>query len=373
MAFVVASDRWRRSDKAQAEHGQRLVEAFSDARGRTRVVGVQAASQVLQQSFRRLDGGVRVGAGKDCLHPRTLCLGEMLQDVLALVRLTPLHHGGPAERLGHRRLEWLVSLHGAPRSLRSDTGPEFIATALLRWLQTAEIDTAFIDPGKPWQNGTDESFNGTFRNECLSLEWFRNRMEAKIGIERWRRHDNEERPHMSLGALLPEHVDHPARPYAPRHIDRQTLTSELVDDGQALQRPAIRARIEDEVVGPHVIHRGRGQRSRAGREAIRRRGRRRGTCRPAWCHTREARWALIGCPRRARKTRIFRSPYRGYWPASSRMTANAGASRCRSRDTEPSVDRETDTTAHARRLDSPRRRADATCCRRTRAPTIFFV
>ena len=97
----------------------------------------------------------------------------------------------------------LVSLHGAPRSLRSDTGPEFIATALLRWLQTAEIDTAFIDPGKPWQNGTDESFNGKFRNECLSLEWFWNRMEATIGIERWRRHDNEERPHMSLGDLTP--------------------------------------------------------------------------------------------------------------------------------------------------------------------------
>jgi putative transposase len=97
----------------------------------------------------------------------------------------------------------LVSRHGAPRHLRSDNGPEFIATALLRWLQSADIDTAFIDPGKPWQNGTDESFNGKFRNECLTLEWFRNRTEAKIGIERWRRHYNEERPHMSLGDLTP--------------------------------------------------------------------------------------------------------------------------------------------------------------------------
>ena len=100
--------------------------------------------------------------------------------------------------LGH-----LLRRHGAPRYLRSDNGPEFIATALLRWLQSAGIDTAFIDPGKPWQNGTDESFNGKFRNECLSLEWFRNRMEAKIEIERWRRHYNEERPHMSLGDLTP--------------------------------------------------------------------------------------------------------------------------------------------------------------------------
>jgi putative transposase len=100
-------------------------------------------------------------------------------------------------------LAQLVSLHGAPRYLRSDNGPEFVATAVLRWLQTATIDTAFIDPGKPWQNGTDESFNGKFRDECLNLEWFRNRLEAKVGIERWRRHYNEERPHMSLGDLTP--------------------------------------------------------------------------------------------------------------------------------------------------------------------------
>lgn len=97
----------------------------------------------------------------------------------------------------------LVSEHGAPRYLRSDNGPEFVATAILRWTQGAGIETAFIDPGKPWQNGTDESFNGKFRNECLSVEWFRNRVEAQVGIERWRRHYNEERPHMSLGDQTP--------------------------------------------------------------------------------------------------------------------------------------------------------------------------
>ncbi len=82
-------------------------------------------------------------------------------------------------------------------------GPEFVATAILRWLAAAGIETAFIDPGKPWQNGTDESFNGKFRNECLTLEWFRNRLEAQVAIERWRRHYNEERPHMSLGDQTP--------------------------------------------------------------------------------------------------------------------------------------------------------------------------
>jgi transposase InsO family protein len=61
-------------------------------------------------------------------------------------------------------LTQLVSVHGAPRYLRSDNGPEFVAQAILRWLQTAQIETAFIDPGKPWQNGTDESFNGKLRD-----------------------------------------------------------------------------------------------------------------------------------------------------------------------------------------------------------------
>lgn len=100
-------------------------------------------------------------------------------------------------------LTQLVSVHGAPRYLRSDNGPEFVATAVLRWVQTVAIETVFIDPGKPWQNGTDESFNGKFRNECLTLEWFRNRLDAKVSIERWRQHYNEERPHMSLGDLTP--------------------------------------------------------------------------------------------------------------------------------------------------------------------------
>ncbi len=75
--------------------------------------------------------------------------------------------------------------------------------AVLRWLQAAHIDTAFIDPGKPRQNGTDESFNGKFRNECLSVEWFRNRTEAQVEIERWRQHYNAERPHMRFGDLTP--------------------------------------------------------------------------------------------------------------------------------------------------------------------------
>jgi len=74
---------------------------------------------------------------------------------------------------------------------------------VLRWLLASNIDTARSDPGKPWKNEADESFNGKFRDECLSLEWFRNRTEAKIVIETWRRHYNEVRPHSSLSYLTP--------------------------------------------------------------------------------------------------------------------------------------------------------------------------
>ena len=101
-------------------------------------------------------------------------------------------------------LAQLISVHGAPRHLRSDNGPEFVSRAILQWLLAAGIDTALIDPGKPWQNGTDESFNGKFRDECLNVEWFRTRAEATIVIEQWRRHYNDVRPHSSLGYLTPQ-------------------------------------------------------------------------------------------------------------------------------------------------------------------------
>jgi len=100
-------------------------------------------------------------------------------------------------------LSQLLSVHGAPKHLRSDNGPEFVSRSVLKWLTQANIDTAHIDPGKPWQNGSNESFNGKFRDECLSMEWFRNRIDAKIVIENWRREYNEVRPHSSLGQLTP--------------------------------------------------------------------------------------------------------------------------------------------------------------------------
>ena len=103
-----------------------------------------------------------------------------------------------------------------PLFLRSDNGPEFVSHAILEWIADSGIATALIDPGKPWQNGSNESFNGKLRDECLSLEWFRSRAEAKVIIEAWRRHYNAVRPHSSLDYLTPiefkqQHQPHPNR------------------------------------------------------------------------------------------------------------------------------------------------------------------
>ena len=77
----------------------------------------------------------------------------------------------------------LMSERGIPAFIRSDNGPEFVSMAVLRWLTENKVETVHIDPGKPWQNGTNESFNGRLRDECLNVEWFRTRREARIVIE----------------------------------------------------------------------------------------------------------------------------------------------------------------------------------------------
>lgn len=82
----------------------------------------------------------------------------------------------------HARTQTSTGLAG-PNYLILDNGLEFVARAILRSLQTAQSETAFIDSGKPWQNGADESFNGTFRDQHLSLQWFLNRIEAKVSME----------------------------------------------------------------------------------------------------------------------------------------------------------------------------------------------
>ena len=103
-------------------------------------------------------------------------------------------------------LETLAELfrtYGLPAHIRSDNGSEFTAALVRLWLEALDVQTLFIAPGSPWENGYVESFNGKFRDELLDREIFYTLTEAKILIERWRREYNTIRPHSALGYRPP--------------------------------------------------------------------------------------------------------------------------------------------------------------------------
>jgi len=92
---------------------------------------------------------------------------------------------------------------GVPDHIRSDNGSEFTAKIVREWLGRVGAKTLFIEPGSPWENGYNESFNGKLRDELLNMEIFYNLKEAKVLIEHWRQHYNTIRPHSSLGYKPP--------------------------------------------------------------------------------------------------------------------------------------------------------------------------
>lgn len=100
-------------------------------------------------------------------------------------------------------LDQAIIEYGKPRRVRCDNGPEFAGKALDQWCFLNEVELCFIRPGKPTENGFIESFNGTFRDECLSTHWFRSIREAQAIIDAWSKEYNEERPHGSLAGLTP--------------------------------------------------------------------------------------------------------------------------------------------------------------------------
>ena len=97
----------------------------------------------------------------------------------------------------------LFATHGLPTYIRSDNGPEFTAALIRLWLEALEVQTLFIEPGSPWENGYVESFNGKLRDEFLDREIFYTLTEAKVLIERCRWEYNTVRPHSALGYRPP--------------------------------------------------------------------------------------------------------------------------------------------------------------------------
>ena len=102
-----------------------------------------------------------------------------------------------------KTLDRLFAERGAPRFIRSDNGPEFIAQAVKRWLAASGVETLYIEPGAPWENAYSETFISRMRDELLDREEFANLKEAKVLAEDYREHYNHHRPHGALGYLTP--------------------------------------------------------------------------------------------------------------------------------------------------------------------------
>ena len=100
-------------------------------------------------------------------------------------------------------LEKLKATKGVPEYIRIDNGPEFISKALDLWAYQEGVRLHFSRPGKPTDNAMIESFNGSFRDECLQTNWFLSVEDATLKIEQWRKDYNEFRPHSSLGYKTP--------------------------------------------------------------------------------------------------------------------------------------------------------------------------
>ena len=120
----------------------------------------------------------------------------------------------PAERVV-RVLEKIAGERGVPREIVVDNGPEFVSKALDLWAARRGVTLRFIRPGKPVENCFVESFNGTFRKDCLDAHWFEDLGHARRVIESWRQDYNNVRPHSGLGDLAPAEFAALREPPAP--------------------------------------------------------------------------------------------------------------------------------------------------------------
>ena len=108
----------------------------------------------------------------------------------------------PARRVV-RAVDVIALERGYPERIVVDNGPEFRSATLDAWAYEHGVTLDFIDPGKPIQNATMESYNGRMREECLNLNWWGTIAEARTGIAAHRVDYNDVRPHGSLGNKTP--------------------------------------------------------------------------------------------------------------------------------------------------------------------------
>ena len=131
---------------------------------------------------------------------KLLCLSDEFTRQCLVIEVTSSMSAAGVQKV----LERLFQEHGAPAFLRSDNGPEFVQNALKAWLETQQVQTLYIEPGSPWQNGKSESMHGKLRDECLERELFDTKLEARCLIENYRLQFNSHRPHSALGYQTPD-------------------------------------------------------------------------------------------------------------------------------------------------------------------------
>jgi transposase InsO family protein len=98
----------------------------------------------------------------------------------------------------------VIGRRGAPRTVRSDNGSEFVCEALTGWLPGKGAEPIQVAPGSPWENGVGESFNSRFRDEFLEREEFEDAKDAKEKGRWFKREYNTVRPHSSLDYKTPK-------------------------------------------------------------------------------------------------------------------------------------------------------------------------
>jgi putative transposase len=103
-------------------------------------------------------------------------------------------------------LDRIAYERGYPKNIRCDNGPEFRSIIFDKWAIENNINISFINPGKPMENGFIESFNGKFRDECLSMNYFLSLEGMREILEKWRIEYNTLRPHRALGGFTPAEI-----------------------------------------------------------------------------------------------------------------------------------------------------------------------
>ena len=147
--------------------------------------------------------------------------------------------------------------HGIPEHSRSDNGPEMTSKRVRNWLQLIGVQTLFIEPGSPWENGYNESFNGKLRDQLLNGEIFYSLKEATVIIEGCA--NTLQHPKTPFSTRLqahgtgdPSHQTHPNQSTSHHAVNSDTLTSTELDyrARQSTEITKLQARIR----GPAALH-----------------------------------------------------------------------------------------------------------------------